>query len=613
MRQYNLSVLRPPVSKSGPGSSVPKAPMTYTTAAKSLDLLRQNIQRSINQEIQTVISKYIDVFFKPGIENIRNNLGPDSVTDDHIKGMCRTILEEAKVMYPVFANSNPSQNCNNRSAIDTNDADYQNSHSQNQIKQEDVKPPITSPSVSTGVKRESDTDSEASSLSNASKKMKKSGNKSSSGNNSSSSGSTNSTTNGSSSSSNSNSQKPKKPSGPSRKHVAQWDIAKLTTDTLFIMGAKANKALGFAQTRGRLYVKHPGLFKYASDSDDKEWLSKNKLMPATGGRAYIMLLEDIEKLARDNKLNVTINYEDIKGFRVPDFILDKMKAYINTWKKQYADEGQKSSTSNRKTTNNSSSSSTSASSNGGNNQPTTNNSMASTTSVTNPSINNSIATSSTSVDSNSSTTTFTTLNPPLPPPLPLHPQPPMQQQPQHNAHNQPGLASYQMHGTAPPTATVIYDQSFSTTQPHDITDMREYIHIEKPPPMYPGHSNQQQQHPMPQMSNPGGGYVHPNHIDPIEQALSKGDWSSVSDRSLLQYALQSSRSIGSWDPQDSFDLIESVTNGGLGGGGNMGETSPLLQISPDGAAHLSAPPLGPVSPSCELSAVLDQAFQYTDT
>ena len=65
---------------------------------------------------------------------------------------------------------------------------------------------------------------------------------------------------------------------------------------------RANKALGFAQTRGRLYVKHPGLFKYASDSDDKEWLSKNKLMPATGGRAYIMLLEDIEKLARDNKL-----------------------------------------------------------------------------------------------------------------------------------------------------------------------------------------------------------------------------------------------------------------------------------------------------------------------
>lgn len=61
MRQYNLSVLRPPVSKSGPGSTAPKTTMSYKTAAQSLDLLRQNIQRSINQEIQTVISKYIDV------------------------------------------------------------------------------------------------------------------------------------------------------------------------------------------------------------------------------------------------------------------------------------------------------------------------------------------------------------------------------------------------------------------------------------------------------------------------------------------------------------------------------------------------------------------------
>lgn len=82
---------------------------------------------------------------------------------------------------------------------------------------------------------------------------------------------------------------------------------------------------------------------------------------------------------------------------------------------------------------------------------------------------------------------------------------------------------------------------------------------------------------------------------------------------MFLLTLQSTRNIGSWDPQDSFDLIDSVTNGGLGGGGNMGEASPLLQISPDGSAHLTAPPLGPVSPSCELSAVLDQAFQYTDT
>lgn len=219
-----------------------------------------------------------------------------------------------------------------------------------------------------------------------------------------------------------------------------------------------------------------------------------------------------------------------------------MKSYISTWKKQYAEESQKTNTTNRKASSNptnATNSTISSNVNGGSNQPnTSSSSMTSTTSVVNNvSINNSIATSSSNVESSSSTTTYTTLNPPaLPPPLPIHPQPPPMQQ-QHNAHNQTGLQPYQIHGPATTTATVIYDQTFSAPPPHDMPDMREYIHIEKPPPMYPGHSNQQQ-HPMPQMANPGGGYVHQNHLDPIEQALSKGDWSSVSDRSLLQYALQ---------------------------------------------------------------------------
>lgn len=243
------------------------------------------------------------------------------------------------------------------------------------------------------------------------------------------------------------------------------------------------------------------------------------------------------------RLNVTINYEDIKGFRVPDFILEKMKSYITTWKKQYAEEAQKvaatpTATSNRKATSNSNSAA-SSNSNAGNNQSITSSSLASSSSAANPGISNSIVTSSNSVETNNCATTFTTLNPPLPPPLPIHTQPPMQQ-PQHNAHAPPGLQNYQMHAAPPTTTTVIYDQSFTAPPPHaphELPDMREYIHIEKPPPMYPGHSNQSQ-HQI-QMPNPAtGGYVHQNHIDPIEQALTKGDWSDVSDRSLLQYALQ---------------------------------------------------------------------------
>ncbi|PKU33485.1 hypothetical protein llap_16215 [Limosa lapponica baueri] len=37
-------------------------------------------------------------------------------------------------------------------------------------------------------------------------------------------------------------------------------------------------------TRGRLYIKHPHLFKYAADPQDKHWLAEQQHMRATGGK-----------------------------------------------------------------------------------------------------------------------------------------------------------------------------------------------------------------------------------------------------------------------------------------------------------------------------------------
>ena len=40
-----------------------------------------------------------------------------------------------------------------------------------------------------------------------------------------------------------------------RREGGKWEAGRLATDTLFILGSRANKALGFGQTRGRLYIK----------------------------------------------------------------------------------------------------------------------------------------------------------------------------------------------------------------------------------------------------------------------------------------------------------------------------------------------------------------------
>ncbi|XP_020627517.1 deoxynucleotidyltransferase terminal-interacting protein 1-like [Orbicella faveolata] len=102
------------------------------------------------------------------------------------------------------------------------------------------------------------------------------------------------------------------------------------------MGVKANKALGFAATRGKLYYRHPELFKYSGDSDDKLWLYEQNELPITGGKAFLMIADDIRKLAvhHDYRNNEGFNLEEIKGFKVPPRMLEKMKNHMRKLKRE---------------------------------------------------------------------------------------------------------------------------------------------------------------------------------------------------------------------------------------------------------------------------------------
>ncbi|CAD5114187.1 DgyrCDS3330 [Dimorphilus gyrociliatus] len=106
-----------------------------------------------------------------------------------------------------------------------------------------------------------------------------------------------------------------------------WEPENLTTETHFLMGAKANKALGYGATRGRMYIKHPDIFKYCADSDDKVWLHQQKLMPATGGRAYLVLQEDVDRIVDMDEYK-DLDKTDIRSlaaFSVPDWMISKMR------------------------------------------------------------------------------------------------------------------------------------------------------------------------------------------------------------------------------------------------------------------------------------------------
>uniref|UniRef100_A0A8B9P3T6 Deoxynucleotidyltransferase terminal-interacting protein 1 n=1 Tax=Apteryx owenii TaxID=8824 RepID=A0A8B9P3T6_APTOW len=124
-----------------------------------------------------------------------------------------------------------------------------------------------------------------------------------------------------------------KVSEPVRRDGPKWDPSRLTETTTFVLGSRANKALGMGGTRGRLYIKHPHLFKYAADPQDKHWLAEQQHMRATGGKmAYLLIEEDIRDLAAsdDYRDSVDLKLEELKPFIPPVWMTEKMQKYMET-------------------------------------------------------------------------------------------------------------------------------------------------------------------------------------------------------------------------------------------------------------------------------------------
>ncbi|KAG4073773.1 hypothetical protein HA402_000997 [Bradysia odoriphaga] len=113
-----------------------------------------------------------------------------------------------------------------------------------------------------------------------------------------------------------------------------WNVSTLNTETMFVLDFKANRAFGFSPElhKDRLASKHPELIRYLPDNQDKDWMIQQKILsPANKNIRFLMLVYDeVIKISQSeeyrNKPQVKIN--DLEGFKVPDFILQKMKIFF---------------------------------------------------------------------------------------------------------------------------------------------------------------------------------------------------------------------------------------------------------------------------------------------
>ncbi|NWR81763.1 TDIF1 protein, partial [Centropus unirufus] len=242
---WNIMIKHRQVQRRGRRSQMTTS---FTDPAVSMDLLRAVLQPSINEEIRAVFNKYLKFFQKAAI-NVRDNVGEEVDPEQLIQETCRSCLEQAKLLFSDGKKVVPRLPHEQLVPKRARQVDEELNRRGSPVpKKRKGRPPGQSLANDRG----------ASGM--AAWKLKA--------------------------------------SEPVRRDGPKWDPSRLTETTTFVLGSRANKALGMGGTRGRLYIKHPHLFKYAADPQDKHWLAEQQHMRATGGKmAYLLLEEDIRDLA----------------------------------------------------------------------------------------------------------------------------------------------------------------------------------------------------------------------------------------------------------------------------------------------------------------------------
>ncbi|XP_056885599.1 deoxynucleotidyltransferase terminal-interacting protein 1 [Takifugu flavidus] len=270
LNPWNLMIKHRQIHRRGRRSHMA---VSYTDPQVSMDLLRAVLQPSFNDDIMAVFRKYHQ-FFEKAAENVKENVGDDVQTDQLIKEACRNVLEHAKQLFPEGEVKRMGSELIKR--MRPADEDYIQSGSPI-IKKRRTRPGTSATSSDrphgppTQVKVKAD---------------------------------------------------PIKREGP------KWDPSRLIDGSTFVLGSRANKALGMGGTRGRIYIKHADLFKYAADAKDKQWLAERHHMRATGGKmAYLLIEEDIQDLSRSDEYKdcPDLRMDELKPFSVPPWMLEKMQ------------------------------------------------------------------------------------------------------------------------------------------------------------------------------------------------------------------------------------------------------------------------------------------------
>ncbi|XP_036387446.1 deoxynucleotidyltransferase terminal-interacting protein 1 [Megalops cyprinoides] len=269
---WNLMIKHRQVHRRGRRSQMT---VSYTDPVISMDLLRTVLQPSFNEDILAVFRKYMK-FFEKAASNVKENVGEEVQTEQLIREACRNCLEQAKQLFSDGEKvTRPGPDPPVKRVRHDDDSSQRGSPVPKKRKGRPPGPVVAyDRPVSFGT--------------------------------------------------------PAKPktSEPVKREGPKWEPSRLSEKSTFVLGSRANKALGMGGTRGRIYIKHADLFKYAADAQDKHWLAERQHMRATGGKmAYLLIEEDVQDLAQSDDYRdcPDLKLDELKPFTVPLWMIEKMQ------------------------------------------------------------------------------------------------------------------------------------------------------------------------------------------------------------------------------------------------------------------------------------------------
>uniref|UniRef100_A0A1I8N4U2 Uncharacterized protein n=1 Tax=Musca domestica TaxID=7370 RepID=A0A1I8N4U2_MUSDO len=311
---------------------------TTESGMRSLELVRIAVQSAFDKEIDELIKRYIETYFKPAFNNIKENLGQGAINEDALQKMCCALLENSKSQYKtVLRYKTQGSSLPITSTLSSVASGQENSTIRMALKRPAANKPSTATVIE--IQKRFFPDNMLIKATNSSQQQTPTQMLPVVGTLIQSQPTAFVQQQGQQQQPLQQQQQLQKlqPNIVNQQPRRQifWNTAHISTSTKFVLDVQANQAFGFG-TEGkerRLASKHPELIRYLPDNEDRDWLVTQQIIPQPNrnSRFLFLIYDEVCRLYQTHeayKNKTSIDLSVMMTFTVPEFMIQKMKIFF---------------------------------------------------------------------------------------------------------------------------------------------------------------------------------------------------------------------------------------------------------------------------------------------